>query len=60
MNTDFSVDDILVGYESIALVAHDAGAAAHIASWFASSTKNLSIYAEGPAEDMFRKVFEER
>ena len=60
MNKEFSIDDLLVGYESIALVAHDAGAAAHIASWFSSSTKKLSIYAEGPAEDMFRKVFDGR
>ena len=58
MNKVFFVDDILVGYESIALVAHDAGAAAHIASWFSLSKKNLSIYAEGPAADIFRKVFD--
>ena len=56
MKQTFCIDHILPRYGSVALVAYDAGAAAHIASWFSSSKKNLILYAEGPA----KKLFEER
>lgn len=44
-------------HDVVALVAFDAGAAAHISSWFSGSPLDLRIYAEGPAKDFFAKAF---
>jgi len=41
----------------IALIAHDAGAASHIAAWFSYSKLPLRVYAEGPARALFLKAF---
>lgn len=52
-----NIRQIFGGQDVVALVAFDAGAAAHIASWFKSSPPELRIYAEGPAKDIFAKAF---
>ena len=43
----------------VALVAHDAGAASHMAAWFSNSNFPLRIYAEGPAKSLFLKAFDQ-
>ena len=47
----FALD--LPPYE-LAVVAHDAGASAHIASWLSSRTSPSKIYLEGPAVNQFK------
>lgn len=59
MNNFFDIDEILQPHQSVALIAHDAGAATHIASWFSGTRKDLNIYAEGPAKSIFEKVLEQ-
>lgn len=60
MQHSFCIDYMLADYDSVLLVAQDAGAAVHIASWFSTSKKNLSLYAKGPAERLFLKVFDQK
>lgn len=57
MGLFFDIDAQLPLHGPVALVAHDAGAASHIAAWFSSSKLPLRIYAEGPARSLFQKVF---
>ena len=53
----FCVDNFLPVHGPIAIVAHDAGAASHIAAWFSTSKLPLYVYAEGPAKDLFARSF---
>lgn len=53
----FDIDAQLPLRGPVALEAHDAGAASHIATWFSSSKLPLHIYAEGPARSLFQNVF---
>ena len=54
------IEQVLSDHMSVALIAHDAGAAAHIAAWFSSTKKELHIYAEGPAKEIFIKTFKQK
>lgn len=53
----FDVDSFLPVKGPVALIAHDAGAATHIASWLSFSKFPLHIYAEGPAKILFHNTF---
>jgi len=55
----FNVQNYLPAYGPVALVAHDAGAASHIAAWFSTLNLPLHIYAEGPAKALFSRVFDQ-
>lgn len=55
----FCIKNFLPNNGPIALVAHDAGAASHIASWFSNFDQPLHIYAEGPAKSLFQNVFDQ-
>lgn len=52
----FDVNSVLPARGPVALIAHDAGAATHIAAWFSSCKLPLHVYFEGPAKALVQKI----